>query len=679
MKRLILLLTLLFASNAAAQWQQSSGPEGGNIYNLTMINGKLVAQVNFESLYRLEGTRWVKSSTMPYAFEFFEIGDKMLAVRWDGIHVSTDEGDTWSVSLPLTQYPYVSTDKDTAYAVVNGELRRSIDGITWALISNNESLWVLTARDGILVGAPKDEAGMKRSTDGGTTFVSAMIGLPDTVSVGELTTDHGHFYAGTNAGIFRSSNAGESWERFESGLPGGMPRGYKQMFRRGEFTFLVTDDTSYIATLNGWKILTTTPPAGIVEHESVIHAAFLGDIHTTFFMGNSWTKATPPLLANTVRNIITAGQYMVAAGMQGIFRTADDGESWQRVSDYHAELLTSTGTTIHAVVTMPGEVRKLVRSQTHGDTWQTMEIPGVDQQYLRAIGRSTSYLYVGLAGAELSGQLWLAGGVLRSSDRGTTWEWSSTGLPKENGVHVPVLAMYSDDEVQIVTTSRGLYRSTDAGDSWWQAINGLENGIQYAPFYFTRIGEKIYAASSEEIYTSLDGGATWRELPKAENFILGIGRFEDQLYIIQNDEAEPSMFRLEGTEATGVWINIDDRLPQGVAPATVLEGGLRSYLGTRENGVWVLRRTASVDDVPDRTETVAYPNPAADVVTLALEGSEVATLTVYDMLGRVMQVVSLEPAVRNYSLDVHTYPLGAYRYSVSSSGITTHGSFTVAR
>lgn len=682
MTKLIQLLVLLFASTAIGQWRQTSGPEGGNISNLTMVNSKLVVQINHDNLYRLEGEKWEKLPVNPFANELYAVGGHLIAARWDGLHLSTDEGDTWTWALELNDIPRISIDKDTMYAIhANGLFRSSDRGLQWSQVEHGPALWTVAAREGIVVAAPLDNTGVLRSTDHGRTYEGVNTGLPDTARVAQLSTDHGFFYAGTNAGIFRSTDEGLSWERFEKDLPGGMPKGNKKLIRRGDFTFLLTDDTTYIATLNGWKVLSAVPVNGVIEDGSVIYAGRLGDVHTTFFMGDSWLKTTPPLLANNVRNIVIANKHLLADGATGIFRTSDEGHTWERVNDLRSYTLINIGSSVFALGMTPENTFTFIKSPDQGMTWQTLEPPVENLGYIRGIGRSSGGLFAAVGVEDHMGTMeWIAGGVLISTDRGISWIDVSNGLPKKKGISVPVYSLYIDDETQLVATADGLYRSTDGGELWVPATNGISEGKTFRPQYYTRIGQTIYASSDLHVYATTDHGASWTKLHPPQDHILGIGKFENELYTLQYHELTFKMFRLKMVDDSLQWVDISDRLPAGVTPIKAVEFGTTAYLGTMESGLWIYNNTASVEEPLPMERSIAYPNPAIYSVTIPLEEEQGnSTIEVHDMLSRQVASINVSVGHREVIIDTRSFIPGRYSYFVHSDKGKRAGSFTVIR
>ncbi len=93
------------------------------------------------------------------------------------------------------------------------------------------------------------------------------------------------------------------------------------------------------------------------------------------------------------------------------------------------------------------------------------------------------------------------GGVLVSTDNGTTWTDMNTGLPD-----TIVNALAVSGANLLAGTSTGVFLSTDNGAQWTSAISGL-----YV-YSFGVCGSRVYAAaanSEERVFVSTDSGTTW--------------------------------------------------------------------------------------------------------------------------------------------------------------------------
>lgn len=101
------------------------------------------------------------------------------------------------------------------------------------------------------------------------------------------------------------------------------------------------------------------------------------------------------------------------------------------------------------------------------------------------------------------------GGVFRTTDGGTTWQPSHTGMTLADG-HVDVSTSAvafapNQPSVAFATTSGGgIFRSADGGSTWTNVYRANTGGGE-----FVFLGSVIYRATSNGVVSSGDGGNTW--------------------------------------------------------------------------------------------------------------------------------------------------------------------------
>jgi hypothetical protein len=160
-----------------------------------------------------------------------------------GLQRSTDGGMTWSNGVGLdgniTSIVIAPSSPTTLYAAtaplefpppLGGPaggpvgLKRSIDsGATWMLLSTTPqdvNGLVLDPTNSLIVYAATNSLGVLKSVDGGFTFLSSSSGLPN-AQVRALCIDPhtpSRLYAGTEAGVFVSSDGAANWSGLNVGL-----------------------------------------------------------------------------------------------------------------------------------------------------------------------------------------------------------------------------------------------------------------------------------------------------------------------------------------------------------------------------------------------------------------------------------------------------------------------------
>lgn len=98
------------------------------------------------------------------------------------------------------------------------------------------------------------------------------------------------------------------------------------------------------------------------------------------------------------------------------------------------------------------------------------------------------------------------GGIFRSSNNGTSWEWSGWGLPCDQ----QVLALsVTNNTLYASIFNNGIYISNDNGGSW----NPINTGIQDKTFYSLFVDRiTLFAGNSEGgMYYSENNGTTWMD------------------------------------------------------------------------------------------------------------------------------------------------------------------------
>lgn len=201
-KRFLYVVLLICSSYSIfAQWQQTSGP-GGGLTTALYAKGDTLFAGNFE--------HFTLTNPEPKAGTLFRSTDH--AQRWfkdsTGFHGIPNSFTNNGSSV------FVSTSTDGIFRSLN-------NGSTWTALSGTNALSpvkLLTVNGIVYVG--RTLSGVSKSTDNGNTFINASSGLPvnnspsvsamgavgNTIFIGVTT------YTGADAGIYRSTNSGTSWQ-----------------------------------------------------------------------------------------------------------------------------------------------------------------------------------------------------------------------------------------------------------------------------------------------------------------------------------------------------------------------------------------------------------------------------------------------------------------------------------
>lgn len=259
-------------------------------------------------------------------------------------------------------------------------------------------------------------------------------------------------FAGTEKGLFHSSDCGANWTRIDSAL--------------NDYTI--------------WKL------AVHPDHPDIMYAGTGSPSLAILFRsrdgGKTWSRTgleMPPKCAGVSRPRMLAlavdpdDPLGVWAGVEegGLFRSRDGGDSWQRVDTDWAP---SRGNSdLHDIVVFPGEpktilalvVNGIYKSVDDGVTWTRMDAKETwGLYYTRVLRRrpQSGELILGIG----DGTPGSTGVILRSEDRGRTWR--ETPLPTQpNSCFWAIGTNVADPDFILAGTKFGhLYRSEDGGLSW---------------------------------------------------------------------------------------------------------------------------------------------------------------------------------------------------------------------
>ena len=229
-----------------------------------------------------------------------------------------------------------------------------------------------------------------------------------------------------------------------------------------------------------------------------------------------------------------------------IHRSDDFGETWEQVEgtpaypeDAERELdqvwriepgRADEPDTLYAGVAEAG----LFVSRDGGDTWD--EVPGLNEHGTRPDwmpGAGGLCCHTILHDPNDADRMWVgisAVGVFRTDDGGESWQPKNTGVEvvdpdlAEGGVGSCVHGLVLDptDPGRLYQQNhRGVYRSTDAGDTWEPAGDGLPSTFGFPIAMHPRDPETLYTVPLESdeyrmsldgqpaVYRTTDGGDSW--------------------------------------------------------------------------------------------------------------------------------------------------------------------------
>ncbi|BCA55819.1 conserved exported protein of unknown function [Nitrospira sp. KM1] len=311
-----------------------------------------------------------------------------------------DRGD------PIVLIQLHPTNQDIIYVATNDYIYKTRDGgQTWTNLSQgmSHSRVISMAIDptypATVYAGTKGDAVFK-SHDGGQRWVSMRSGLDDaTISsvVNQFVfdpRDSNHIFLATTMGVFETKNGGENWTKKMEGMK----------------------EVLMVVTLGMDPTRTST-----------LYAGTSGGVYKTVDSAGRWEQVNnglvPPTMVKTSRALnVTAvvvdpfdSRTVYAATLAGIFKSIDEGKSWNRIGE-----------------SLPDQ---MIMAMIHDRARQ-----GV----IYVTGRD---------------------GVHRTTDGGATWNALNTGLTTTN-VRAVAQSERDSNTLYAGTNGSGLYRSRNAGETW---------------------------------------------------------------------------------------------------------------------------------------------------------------------------------------------------------------------
>lgn len=372
----------------------------------------------------------------------------------------------------------------------------------------------------------------------------------------------------TKGGMFVSNDLGESWTQINTGLFETVAIGALPKFRRGLAVCESQPEVAYISVISPEKnkngqidqifcIYKTTN--GGESWEPVLRSSTPGGYLTNNFKGSWMEKSFDPGWGGAPIDLgVAPGNPDVCfAGDNGRgYKTSDGGKTWEQTYSHNQPdgSYASGGldvTTCYGVHFDPFDKNHFFICYTDMGLFHTFNSGKSWYHALTNIPRSwQNTCYEVEFDPEVKGKVWsvwanahdlprtkmfgargfdhFMGGVAVSVDDGRTWQPNNKGIP-ENAVCTNVLldptTPASARTLYISVFDKGVYKSTDGGENWKEANNGLGNNLfawqlrqnsQGRLFVLCSRGERDGKTVDGVVYYSDDNAANWKQLPLPE-------------------------------------------------------------------------------------------------------------------------------------------------------------------
>jgi len=487
------------------------------------------------------------------------IGQLFVGTRWDLVFITSYNGLNWTYSDSGFINPYFQpsideiaiNDSDHIFVAGYGTgVYRSLDnGQSWEQLSNGMyryDIFALTIdQDGFIYAGESDGPGphVLRSTDNGNSWENKSNGLGAYDEPHAFTVDYeNNIYTATSFGsIFKTTDQAENWI---------------QIFSNYNILFSISVSQEGYIFAGGW-------------YDKIFRSTNGGSSWDTLVVSGDSEQIITSINTD-LEDYIFAGTWGDPRFDKDVFRSSDNGESWEAVNNGLTDLsITSLfvdkGSNLYAGT----ESGSAFRSLDLGESWiqigpiisQVNDIiidenniifAGTENEVYRStdLGLSWEYSSDGITGHNIislayntNGDIWAVasyvdGGIFRSTDKGLNWT--------SCGINIIPGTIHCDDSGNVYASSFGdLYRTTDDGNHW-TIIDFPATALLYIA------NDQTFYAGGTGLYSSFDRGFTWEKILDADITVA----YVDHLgYIYAGNDVGYGLFR--STDDGISWESID--------------------------------------------------------------------------------------------------------------------------
>jgi len=308
---------------------------------------------------------------------------------------------------------------------------------------------------------------------------------PDGGTVRSLTVDPGNpgrIYLGTSAGrLYRSSDNGLSWARFA---------------HLGSASEMVLDHV-VVDPAHPENIFVAAWNAQSPDHD--------GEIFRSKDAGRTWDLVAD-MHGKSIRALsmsLSNPKILVAGALDGIYRTHDGGDNWERISpERQAEIKNVESIAIdpqNPDIIYAGTWHLPWKTEDGGKTWHSIKKGVIDDSDVFSIvidSTNPANVFIsacsGIYGSQNAGELF-------RKIQGIPYSARRTRMLKMDP---------SDHNVVYAGTTEGLWKSTDGGATWKRTTgaNVIINDVLVDP---RRTSHVLLATDRSGVLSSEDGGATF--------------------------------------------------------------------------------------------------------------------------------------------------------------------------
>lgn len=569
-------------------------------------------------------------------------------INWD------TTGLSWTTNNNKSVYKIIAhpDSSNIVYATTNDGIYKTADaGINWTQIQSGdwEDFEFKPGNPSSIYAVKDNDDCIYKSIDSGTTF--SKIETPSKKPEIDVTAaDSNYLYYANSDGVWRSTNAGLSFTQMGNAPTSKMSFG--------------VSDTDKNRVLFG----------GLDTYLSINGG-------NSFFQVTWWSgrdEGDPDYIHADLREVICVNGTFVVGTDGYMCKSTNGGTIWQTLS---------VGVSTHEIyrigISQLTDDNVLTGSQDNGtmlfknnDWYSWLGADGMecafdfDDSYTYIGTSQYGTIYITTTGSgrttitpydtayEREKGAWITPFVLDPNKHNTIivgydrvyktinngFTWNAISNHGEFGGNLSLLAIASSNSnVIYAARSNKIWRTINGGTNWTQLSTPWSPNIAYISVHPTDENRIIAAlagfTAGEKIYESIDGGSTWTNISGGlPNLPSRCAIYEDSMQNRIFLGTELGVYYNDDT--TSSWVSFMNNLPVvTVRELEIQQQTKKLYLGSWGRGVWSIQLPNTIgmkDDLKNESSINIYPNPSNGSFNIKTKGFGFYNYSVVDMSGRLI-------------------------------------------
>ena len=277
-------------------------------------------------------------------------------------------------------------------------------------------------------------------------------------------------------------------------------------------------------------------------------------------------------------------------------------------------------------------------------------------------------------------------GLLVSKDKGATWEAQGSPIDVIQGPHFG-----ADENSMVITNTTGMYKSTDAGETW-KFLSALvpRIGWQYPIDEVFCFGGYVWDPINNVCYAAAIGYQAYKKVldiipPTAptglESTNITSTGFTVKWAAATDDIRVTGYEVFNGDESCGTttsnlrWLKITGLTPETTYTITVKTIDVGGNLSEASEPIEITTLPEIGVDNTAASEVAIYPNPTVESITIEVAENAAGSVVIYNAAGAIVAEKTIE--TNNTKIDVSAFPKGTYLAKITSGRECVTKSFIV--